>query len=584
MPIEPSPFPMGTTLTLVSLEDPTAPRVVQTAEVEGSLVSARQVGGTARIVLRSEPIAMYDMMQATDGAEARAIAAGIDSDALLPRIAVDGEAAPLGGCDDVLLTAAVAAPVNDGGTTGDTDPGLAATSMQTSWTPSQLPSTVTVLTVGETLDDVQPVSVQGAAETIYASTDALYVAAGNWDQAGSRTDVHRFDLPADGPAVYTGSGRVPGRLLNQFSLSDHDGVLRVVTTVDGPVGGAGVGPDRGAATTIAPMPGDGEVTTEMFVPSTSSRLAVLDTEGDTLDEVGHLDGLGVGEEVQSVRFMGDTGYVVTFRQTDPLYALDLSDPRAPRSLGELKIPGFSEYLHPIGDGLLLGIGRDADPATGMDLGFKASLFDVSDPAAMVEVDQFIVPDAWSDVSGDHKAFTWDAERSQAIFPLSQGCSDVGRYAIRDGAVVLRVADGQLSEVARISHQTPMGQRADALDRRRRRPLDAVLRGARPVRRRVADRRPAGNLLRCDLTEPHCSWPSPCPRCSSAAATDRATGPTPGPRARRCSRSRWPTARSSCTERVTGPSMPWSNSTATRSSSRTSPRTAPGPPTTARRCR
>ena len=205
------------------------------------------------------------------------------------------------------------------------------------------------------------------------------------------------------------------------------------------------------------MPGDGEVTTEMFVPSTSARLAVLDTDGDTLDEVGHLDGLGVGEEVQSVRFMGDTGYVVTFRQTDPLYALDLSDPRAPRSLGELKIPGFSEYLHPIGDGLLLGIGRDADPATGMDLGFKASLFDVSDPAAMVEVDQFIVPDAWSDVSGDHKAFTWDAERSQAIFPLSQGCSDVGRCAMRDGAVVLRVADGQLSEVARISHQTPMGQ-------------------------------------------------------------------------------------------------------------------------------
>ena len=455
VPIEPSPFAMGTTLTLVSLEDPTAPRVVQTAEVEGSLVSARQVDGTARIVVRSEPIAMYDVMAATDGAEARAIAAEVDSDALLPRIAVDGEVAALGGCGDVLLTPAVASPAVGAGSDSSSDSDLAATSMPTAdWSPSQLPSTVTVLTVGETLDDVQPVSVQGSAETIYASTDALYVAAGNWDQAGSRTDVHRFDLPADGPAVYTGSGRVPGRLLNQFSLSDHDGALRVVTTVDGPVGGAGAGPDGGA--TPAPMPED-EVTTEMFVPSTSARLTVLDTEGDTLDEVGHLDGLGVGEEVQSVRFMGDTGYVVTFRQTDPLYALDLSDPRAPRSLGELKIPGFSEYLHPIGDGLLLGIGRDADPSTGMDLGFKASLFDVSDPAAMVEVDQFIVPDAWSEVSGDHKAFTWDSERSQAILPISQGCSDVGRCAMRDGAMVLRVADGQLSEVARISHSTPMGQ-------------------------------------------------------------------------------------------------------------------------------
>ena len=465
IPIEPSPFAMGTTLTLVSLEDPTAPRVVQTAEVEGSLVSARQVDGTARIVVRSEPIAMYDVMAATDGAEARAIAAEVDSDALLPRIAVGGEVAPLGGCGDVLLTPAAASPAVGAGSasssgTGSgnsTGSGLAATSMRTAdWSPSQLPSTVSVLTVGETLDDVQPVSVQGSAETIYASTDALYVAAGNWDQAGSRTDVHRFDLPADGPAVYTGSGRVPGRLLNQFSLSDHEGSLRVVTTVDGPVDGAGVGPDGGA--TPAPMPED-EVTTEMFVPNTSARLTVLDTEGDTLDEVGHLDGLGVGEEVQSVRFMGDTGYVVTFRQTDPLYALDLSDPRAPRSLGELKIPGFSEYLHPIGDGLLLGIGRDADPSTGMDLGFKASLFDVSDPAAMVEVDQLIVPDAWSEVSGDHKAFTWDAERSQAILPISQACSDVGRCAMRDGAMVLRVADGQLSEVARISHSTPMGQLA-----------------------------------------------------------------------------------------------------------------------------
>ncbi len=458
IPIEPSPFAMGTTLTLVSLEDPTAPRVVQTAEVEGSLVSARQVDGTARIVVRSEPIAMYDMMAATDGAEARAIAAEVDSDALLPRIAVDGEVAALGGCGDVLLTPAVASPAVGAGSDSSSDSDLAATSMPTAdWSPSQLPSTVTVLTVGETLDDVQPVSVQGSAETIYASTEALYVAAGNWDQAGSRTDVHRFDLPADGPAEYTGSGRVPGRLLNQFSLSDHEGALRVVTTVDGPVDGAGVGPDGGATTDIAPIPEDGEVTTEMFVPSTSARLTVLETEGDTLDEVGHLDGLGIGEEVQSVRFMGDTGYVVTFRQTDPLYALDLSDPRAPRSLGELKIPGFSEYLHPIGDGLLLGIGRDADPSTGMDLGFKASLFDVSDPAAMVEVDQFIVPDAWSEVSGDHKAFTWDSERSQAILPISQGCSDVGRCAMRDGAMVLRVADGQLSEVARISHSTPMGQ-------------------------------------------------------------------------------------------------------------------------------
>lgn len=446
-PIAPSPFLQGTTLTLVSLEDPAAPRIIQTAEVEGSLVSARQIGDTARIVLRSEPQAMYDMMRATDATTASAVVEDLDSEQLLPRVAVDGTVEPLGGCSDILLTAA---PTSGVGTSTDAGTSSLAGdgSMDTSF-PAPTPSTVTVLTVDETLDDLRPVSVQGAADTIYASTDALYVAAGSWDQAGSRTDVHRFDLPAEGPAVYSGSGRVPGRLLNQFSLSDHEDALRVVTTVDAqmaPVSSGG-----------APIP-DGAVAAIEPIPQTSARLTVLDTGDDTLDEIGHLDGLGIGEEVQSVRFMGDTGYVVTFRQTDPLYALDLSDPRAPRSLGELKIPGFSEYLHPVGDGLLLGIGRDADPTNGRDLGFKVSLFDVSDPAAMVEVDQLIVPNAWSAVSSDHKAFTWDAERSQAVFPVSQGCG-MGDCESSESAVVLRVGDGTLDEVARISHDTGFGSAA-----------------------------------------------------------------------------------------------------------------------------
>ena len=105
--------------------------------------------------------------------------------------------------------------------------------------------------------------------------------------------------------------------------------------------------------------------------------------------------MGVGEQVHSVRFLEDLAYVVTFRQIDPLYAIDLSEPRTRRVLGELKIPGFSEYLHPLGDGLLLGVGREVDPATGIDQGLKISLFDVADPLAMVERDQIVVADGWS---------------------------------------------------------------------------------------------------------------------------------------------------------------------------------------------
>ncbi|MFN7149480.1 MAG: beta-propeller domain-containing protein, partial [Microthrixaceae bacterium] len=189
--------------------------------------------------------------------------------------------------------------------------------------------------------------------------------------------------------------------------------------------------------------------------ASSARLTVLDTDG-TLDEIGHLDGMGIGEQVQSVRFMDDLAYVVTFRQIDPLYALDLSDPRAPRVLGELKIPGFSEYLHPAGDGLLLGVGRQVDPGTGLDEGLKISLFDVSDPLAMTEVDQIVLANAWSNVSQDHKAFTWDPQRNRAVIPVEDGCGPDADCDARGGAIVVAAAGAELDEVARITHGGTFG--------------------------------------------------------------------------------------------------------------------------------
>ncbi|MCZ7631016.1 MAG: beta-propeller domain-containing protein [Microthrixaceae bacterium] len=140
--------------------------------------------------------------------------------------------------------------------------------------------------------------------------------------------------------------------------------------------------------------------------------------------MGVVEDLGTGEEVQSVRFLDDMAYVVTFRQTDPLYAIDLSDPTNPETLGALKITGFSQYLHPVGDGLLLGVGREAT-SEGTDTGFKASLFDVSDPANPLEVDKIVIPDANSLVADDPLAFTWDPEADQAIIPLERYGSMTG---------------------------------------------------------------------------------------------------------------------------------------------------------------
>jgi hypothetical protein len=124
-----------------------------------------------------------------------------------------------------------------------------------------------------------------------------------------------------------------------------------------------------------------------------------------LPTVGSVGGLGRTEMIRAVRFLGDVGYVVTFRQTDPLYTIDLSEPARPRVAGELKILGYSAYLHPVGDGLVLGIGQDAD-SRGSTKGLQLALYDVSDPAAPRRVDRVTLPGAWSDVEGDHHAFTF----------------------------------------------------------------------------------------------------------------------------------------------------------------------------------
>jgi hypothetical protein len=443
VPVAPAPFPVATTLTMVSLQDPAAPTVTATAEVEGTLVTARDAAGRARIVVQGTPAASEQL--GTDGGRAAALGRidSLDDGDLLPRVSRGGTVRSLGGCEDVWL--AEPAP----GTSAQDAAAVAVESSNWSGVPAL--GTVTVLTVGDDLADLAPVSVQGGASTVYASPSALYVAGAAWDQAGSRTDVHRFALPIDGPATYTGSGRAPGHLLNQFSLSERDGALRLVTTLDGDASVGPVEPGMGGVASDGPM-------VDLAPAGTSSaRLTVLDTDG-ALDEIGHLDGMGIGERVQSVRFMDDLAYVVTFRQVDPLYALDLSEPTAPRLLGELKIPGFSQYLHPVGDGLLLGVGRQVDPETGIDEGLKISLFDVSDPLAMTETDQIVLPDASSEVSRDHRAFLWDPTRGRAVVPVELGCDPTGPCEQAPGGAALVIAAGRdgLGEVARFAHEPLAG--------------------------------------------------------------------------------------------------------------------------------
>ncbi len=187
-----------------------------------------------------------------------------------------------------------------------------------------------------------------------------------------KTYIAKFSLNLEPEGV----GEVPGRLLNQFSLDEFEGYLRVATTVGGD----------------------------------ENDLYVLD---DDLKVVGSIKGFGLEERIYAVRFVGEKGYIVTFRQTDPFFVLDLSDPEKPKIAGELKIPGFSSYLHPISENLVLGIGKE-------DEYVKVSLFDVSNPENPTEIDRYTLREFWSDVLNNHHAFLLDKEHEIFFLPAVNG--------------------------------------------------------------------------------------------------------------------------------------------------------------------
>lgn len=236
-------------------------------------------------------------------------------------------------------------------------------------------------------------------------------------------DIHEFDTTNPAQPVYASSGAVPGQLLNQWALSWHNGHLRVATTEDD------------------------------FRSQSESAVRVLRRTGNRMREVGKAGGLGKGERIYAVRYFGDTAFVVTFRQTDPLYSLDLSDPAAPRVLGELKIPGYSAYLHPVGDGLLLGVGQDADEATGQRKGVQVSLFDVSDLTAPRRVSNLTFePDSSTEVEHEHRAFLWWPALRRAILPYQRAHwnDSIQRDDGFFGALALDI-NGDVREAGRLSH-------------------------------------------------------------------------------------------------------------------------------------
>ncbi len=268
-------------------------------------------------------------------------------------------------------------------------------------------------------------SVLGDTYTVYCSTENIITASYT---NGDAMKIRRYALN-NGDIKFKAEGEIKGILLNQFSIDEHNGYFRFVTTEN-----------KGIETR------DDRVVT--YTIQNVNSLSVLD--GD-LKEVGKIENIAPDERVYSVRFMGDTAYFVTFRQVDPLFSVDLKDPKNPKIIGALKIPGFSNFLFPFSEGKLLGIGQDADEKTGRTGGIKFSIFDISNPANVTESAKTVLKYRNSDALYNHKASLVDTKRNLIGIPLWwEGKMQYNLYSYKNGAfeTVIEFKIEQISDFIR----------------------------------------------------------------------------------------------------------------------------------------
>lgn len=290
-------------------------------------------------------------------------------------------------------------------------------------------------------------AVLTGAGTYYVSTENIYMAqyrsvygteSAEEGKTEDATGLLRFSFEK-GRFYARAQGEVPGNLESCFSMDEYEGNLRVVTTVQ--------------EYEVKEIRDDRTGVRLGYDYEESSRTSALYILDSSLTVKGKIEGLAEGEMVRSARFLGETGYFVTFRQTDPLFAADLSDPENPRILSELKVSGFSEYLHFYGASLLLGIGMEADEETGREQGMKLSMFDLSKPEEIKEISRVHLKDYdYSEALNNHRAALVDAEENIIGFEAegwqTSGCpKDYVVFSWQDGAFVqkqkfdIRLKDG-----------------------------------------------------------------------------------------------------------------------------------------------
>jgi uncharacterized secreted protein with C-terminal beta-propeller domain len=350
---------------IYDVSDHSNPKLERTVALEGSLVSSRRIEDKLYLIV-NEPVRWGDPIPLSPS----------EKD-LMPRFddSKKGTDLPVARCGDVVILPRV---------------------------PSPQYLAVAVIPVRSPNAEVKRSVVLGNAQNVYASLENLYVATTEWtyfwDTAApdsqEKTNIYRFAL-TDGGIDMQAQGSVPGHILNQFSMDEHEGNFRIATTESdswGPTGSV--------------------LTNNLFVLSKS------------LAQAGSIRDIAPGEQIYSTRFLGDRAYMVTFRTIDPLFVIDTSDPRNPKILGKLKIPGFSNYIHPYDETHILGFGKEAveskDGTFAWQQGVKVALFDVADVEHPKELFTETIGDRGTDspLLWNHKALLFDRERNLLSFPVS----------------------------------------------------------------------------------------------------------------------------------------------------------------------
>ncbi|MDO7867702.1 beta-propeller domain-containing protein [Nocardioides jiangxiensis] len=365
----------STRVDTVDLSTPSAPKVTDSASYAANLLSARQYGDTVRLVLGTG-LPMLDFVSPHGGLtekkaleKNREVLARSTISDWLPSVTEGDRTTQVVDCADM------ARPEDFTG---------AGTVSVVGWS-------------GATPEERSSTGVATGSDIVYSSADRLYLATsgsgrgcfdcvgplvdrtvpGPWPGGGGEdgtTQIHAFRLHGT-TASYLGSGEVEGRVDDRWAMDAVDGTLRVA---------------------VSPTQQTGDW----------NSIVTLQEGAGALEPLGRVDRLGVGEQIQSVRWFDDLAVLVTFRQVDPLYAIDLSHPAHPKALGALKVPGYSDYLHPIGDHRVLGLGVDAD-GRGMSRGGKVAVFDLSDPTHPVRQGQNTYARNIQVMAGqDPRQFTW----------------------------------------------------------------------------------------------------------------------------------------------------------------------------------